>query len=131
MNLRVLSINIHALLIVSLCRIKPGLNNKRACNEVISVINIDLALRTLVLFHRQVGDKSWNASNLATARSELFVVTHASNLKPLLIVSFSLKVVDPRKLNLRQKKIILLSRIAILLLKGYFGRENIIFHEKT
>ena len=40
------------------------------------------------------------------------------------------KVVDPRKLDLRQKQIILLSRIAILLLKGYFGREKINFHEK-
>ena len=42
-----------------------------------------------------------------------------------------LKVVDPRKLDLRKKKIILLSRIAILLLKGYFGREKINFHEKN
>ena len=40
------------------------------------------------------------------------------------------KVVDPRKLDLRQKQIILLSRIAILLLKGYSGREKINFHEK-
>ena len=39
-----------------------------------------------------------------------------------------LKVVDPRKLDLRQKEIILLSRIAILLLKAYFGREKIIYH---
>ena len=42
-----------------------------------------------------------------------------------------LKVVDPRKLDLRQKQIILLSRIAILLLKGYFGREKISFNEKN
>ena len=35
----------------------------------------------------------------------------------------------PRKLDLRQ--IILLSRIAILLLKGYFKREKIILHEKN
>ena len=41
------------------------------------------------------------------------------------------KVVDPRKLDLRQKQIILLSRIAILLLKGYFGREKINFHGKN
>ena len=41
------------------------------------------------------------------------------------------KVVDPRKLDLRQKQIILLSRIAILLLKGYFGREKINFHKKN
>ena len=41
------------------------------------------------------------------------------------------KVVDPRKLDLRQKQIILLSRIAILLLKGYFGREKINFYEKN
>ena len=40
-------------------------------------------------------------------------------------------VVDPRKLDLRRKYIILLSRIAILLLKGYFGRENINFHENN
>ena len=40
------------------------------------------------------------------------------------------KVVDPRKLDLRQKKIILLSRIAILLLKGYFGREKINFYNE-
>ena len=40
------------------------------------------------------------------------------------------KVVDPQKLDLRHKKIILLSRIAILLLKGYFGREKVNFHEK-
>ena len=37
----------------------------------------------------------------------------------------------PRKLDLRQKQIILLSRIAILLLKGYFEREKINFHEKN
>ena len=42
-----------------------------------------------------------------------------------------LKVVNPRKLNLRQKLIILLSRIAILLLKGHFEREKIIFHKKN
>ena len=42
-----------------------------------------------------------------------------------------LKVVRSRKLDLRQKWIILLSRIAILLLKGYFGREKIIFHKKN
>ena len=36
-----------------------------------------------------------------------------------------------RKLDLRQKYIILLTRIAILLLKGYFGREKIDFHEKN
>ena len=42
-----------------------------------------------------------------------------------------LKVVDPRKLDLRQKYIILLSRPAILLLKGYFGKEKINFHEKN
>ena len=41
------------------------------------------------------------------------------------------KVVDPRKLDLRQKYIILLSRIAILFLKGYFGREKINFHLKN
>ena len=41
-----------------------------------------------------------------------------------------LKVVDPRKLDFRQKLIILLSIIAILLLKGYFGREKINLHEK-
>ena len=41
------------------------------------------------------------------------------------------KVVDPRKLDLRQKKIILLSTIAILLVKGYFRSEKINFHEKN
>ena len=40
------------------------------------------------------------------------------------------KVVDPQKLDLTQKSIILLSGIAILLLKGYFGREKTNFHEK-
>ena len=40
-------------------------------------------------------------------------------------------VVNPRKLDLRKKQIILLSRIAILLLKGYFEREKINFHEKN
>ena len=40
-------------------------------------------------------------------------------------------VVDPRKLDFKQKCIILLSRIAILLLNGYFGREKINFHEKN
>ena len=43
----------------------------------------------------------------------------------------NLKEVDPQKLDFRQKQIILLSRIAILLLKGYFGREKINFHEKN
>ena len=52
-----------------------------------------------------------------------------NNLLHLLSLEF--KVVDPRKLELRQKQIILLSRIAILLLKGYFGREKINFHEKN
>ena len=42
-----------------------------------------------------------------------------------------LKVVRSRKLDPWQKQIILLSRIAILLLKGYFEREKIIFHEKN
>ena len=42
-----------------------------------------------------------------------------------------IKVFDLRNLDLRQKKIILLSRIAILLLNGYFGREKINFHEKN
>ena len=37
----------------------------------------------------------------------------------------------PRKLDLRQKQIILLSRIAILLLEGYFEREKIILQEKN
>ena len=36
-----------------------------------------------------------------------------------------------RKLDLRQKQIILLSKIAILLLKGYFKREKIILQEKN
>ena len=42
-----------------------------------------------------------------------------------------IRVVDPGKLDLRQKQIILLSRIAILLLKGKFGREKINFYEKN
>ena len=42
-----------------------------------------------------------------------------------------IKVVDPQKLDLRQKYIILLSRITILLLKGYFEREKTILHEKN
>ena len=46
-------------------------------------------------------------------------------------IIFYIKVVDSRKLDLKQKKIILLSRIAILLLKCYFGREKIEFHEKN
>ena len=41
------------------------------------------------------------------------------------------KVVDPQKLDLRLKWLILLSRITILLLKGYFKREKIILHEKN
>ena len=41
-----------------------------------------------------------------------------------------LKVDNPRKLDLRKKKI-LLSKIAMLLSKGYFGREEINFHEKN
>ena len=32
---------------------------------------------------------------------------------------------------MKEKTLILLSRIAILLLKGYFGREKISFHEKN
>ena len=49
----------------------------------------------------------------------------------MLLNETRLKVVDPQKLDLRQKQIILLSIIAILLLKGYFGREKINFHEKN
>ena len=41
------------------------------------------------------------------------------------------KVVHSQKLDLRQKQIILLSIIEILLLKGQFERKNIIFHEKN
>ena len=52
-------------------------------------------------------------------------------LLPLFPTFISFKVVDPRKLDLRQKSIILLSRIAILLSKGYFGREKMNFHEKN
>ena len=49
-----------------------------------------------------------------------------------LVFSYSfIEVVDLRKLDLRQEQIILLSRIAILILKGYFGREKINFHEKN
>ena len=46
----------------------------------------------------------------------------------VLLVNF-FKIVDPQKLDLRQKQIILLSRIAILLLKSYFEKEKINFHE--
>ena len=42
-----------------------------------------------------------------------------------------IKVVDPRKLDLSKKEIILHPRIAILLFKDYFGREKINFHEKN
>ena len=44
---------------------------------------------------------------------------------------FFLKVVDPQKLDLRQKWIILLSRIEILLLKGFFEIKKIILQEKN
>ena len=47
------------------------------------------------------------------------------------LMTKTIKVVDRRKLDLWQKKIILLSRIVILLLKGYFGRKKIILHEKN
>ena len=47
------------------------------------------------------------------------------------VVCFELKVVHPRKLDLRQKQIIFISRIAILLLKGSFERIEINFQEKN
>ena len=45
--------------------------------------------------------------------------------------TFTFKEVNSRKLGLRQKGIILPSKIAILLLKGSFKREKINSHEKN
>ena len=68
---------------------------------------------------------------ITDAISKNFIDSHSESTFPKFKILDSLKVVDPRKLDLRQKQIILLSRIAILLFKGYFGREKINFHEKN
>ena len=49
----------------------------------------------------------------------------------LIYAIMNFKVVGLRKVSLKQKYIILLSRIGILLLEGSFEREKIIFHERN
>ena len=63
-----------------------------------------------------------------------FMVRHQKfpkSTKTTVIPDYPLEVARPQKLDLRQKYIIFVSRIAILLLKESFKREKIIFYKKN